>query len=113
MLKRMLMPEGPVTEIQGTKENSGQAMDVFHETVPHAGPSTMGRLVASGAPLTISRAFAACEGEDSMRSIAAYRNFLHYTQDVIAASEHYTGGMTALIRHREEITIRLVRLLGV
>jgi len=114
MLKRMLMPGGPVPTILWTKEESiDQSVDVLYEIVPGAGPSTTGRRVARGGPLTIRRAFEAREGEDSMQSAAAYRNFLHYTQDVVAASEHYPGGMTALIGHREEITIRLVRLLGV
>ena len=113
MLKRIAMPGGPIPPTLSRKENSDQAMDVFHETVPGAGPSTTERRVAPHGRQTISRAFETREGEDSMQSAPAYRNFLHDTQDVFAASEHYPGGMTGLIRHREEVAIRLVRLLGV
>ena len=109
MLRPMPIPGGPVPTIRWSKENSDQAMDVFSETIR---PSTTEGPVAPGGPQTISRAFETREGEDSMQSAAAYRNFLHYTRDVFAASEHYPGGMTGLIGHREEITIRLVRLLG-
>jgi hypothetical protein len=51
--------------------------------------------------------------ERSMQSAPDFRHFLHDTQDVLAASEHYPGGLTGLIARREEITIRLVRLLSV
>jgi len=112
-IKRMPMPGRPVPTILWSKENSDQAMDVFSETVSGVEPSTTERPVTPDGPQTISRAFETREGEDSMQSAAAYRNFLHYTQDVLAASEHYPGGMTTLIEHREQITIRLVRLLGV
>jgi hypothetical protein len=48
--------------------------------------------------------------DEAVRTVA-YRRFLRQTQDVMVSSIAYPGGMSALIRDRESITLRLVRLL--
>ena len=48
---------------------------------------------------------------DTVARSAAYRHFLRRTQDVIVSSVGYPGGLPALIRDRERVTLRLVRLL--
>lgn len=48
--------------------------------------------------------------DEAVRAVA-YRQFLCETQDVMVSSIAYPGGISALIRDRESITLRLVRLL--
>ena len=57
----------------------------------------------------VRRTTPALTSDDATRG--AYRRFLQRTQDVFVVSVDYPGGMSALIRDRERVTIDFVRLL--
>ena len=72
-------------------------------------PATVERVVPRA--LTRRPAFKPPRSRDAVARIAAYRQFLWRTPDVIVNAVDYPGGLVALIRDREGVTLRLVRLL--
>ena len=86
--------------------NSTMPFHASHEVMP---PVPVGRFIEGSVTLR-GRALDPPVFDTVARS-AVYRDFLRRTQDVIVSSVGYPGGLPALIRDRERVTLRLVRLL--
>ena len=90
-------------------QHSAMPIPTSSEVVPRSAVNLLGPRSSVALP---RQAFQSYDARDEVARRAAYRRFLTRTQDVIVSAIGYPGGLSALIRDRERVTLRLVRLLG-